>query len=48
MGCQKLQFDEFVDLWVPRNAKALKCTILAGERDRSLAELIVAYRERTL
>jgi hypothetical protein len=30
-NCQKLQFDEFVDLWVPRNAKALKCIFLAGE-----------------
>jgi hypothetical protein len=28
---KKLQFDEFVDLWVPRNAKALKGPILAGE-----------------
>ena len=28
---KKLQFDEFVDLWVPRNAKALKSPILAGE-----------------
>jgi hypothetical protein len=31
MGYKKLQFDEFVDLWVPRNAKALKCIFLAGE-----------------
>jgi hypothetical protein len=29
--CQKLQFDEFVDFGVPRNAKALKCIFLAGE-----------------
>ena len=28
---KKLQFHEFVDLWVPRNAKALKCIFLAGE-----------------
>jgi len=28
---RKLQFDEFVDFWVPRNAKALKCMIVAGE-----------------
>jgi hypothetical protein len=28
---KKLQFDEFVDLWVPRNAKALKCIFSAGE-----------------
>ncbi len=28
---RKLQFDEFVDFWMPRNAKALKCIIVAGE-----------------
>jgi hypothetical protein len=28
---QKLQFHKFVDLWVPRNAKALKCLFLADE-----------------
>jgi hypothetical protein len=28
---QKLQFDEFVDFLAPRNAKALKCIVAAGE-----------------
>ncbi len=28
---RKLQFDEFFDFWMPRNAKALKCMIVAGE-----------------